>query len=94
MPSCGHTQLMMMVVVVRLLLHPEGGKGVDLGTLLLLFTCFSKTHISFSFLFCPFYSTFLFGHEVKHLDKIMFVLIALVLGILHFMTPVLAFRFQ
>jgi hypothetical protein len=83
--------MMMIMMVVRLLLHLGGGKGVDLGALLhVAFSPAFHTHISFFFfLFFFFILVFYFGHEAKHLDKIMFVLTAPVFGHIALMTLLL-----
>ena len=77
--------MMMVMMVVRISLHLGGGKGVDLGALLhVAFSLAFHTHISFFFFFY-----YYFGYEAKHLDKIMFVLTALVFGHIALMTLLL-----
>jgi hypothetical protein len=65
MPTCGHPgmTMMMMMVVVKPLLHLGGARGVTWGSCCYLL--FTHTHFSFII--------YLFGHEAKHLNKIMLV---------------------
>ena len=84
-PICGLMEMMVvMMMAVRAPFVLEGGRGVDLGMLLLLcylFYLLSHTHFFF-----------FFGHKAKHLDKFMFVLISPVFGHIALMTLLFYFH--